>query len=146
MGKDRREKKEFEASYTIVDHTADWAIRISAPDTAQLLMTAAAGMNSLLVDNPDALTAGISKKLEVRAQDLESLLVEWLNELLYWAEMDGLLFHKFEIHSVSETHINATCKGSRPDALLKHIKAVTYHDLKIERLDSGLGATVVFDV
>ena len=67
-------------------------------------------------------------------------------ELSFWAEMEGVVFQRFVIHSVSERHIKATAIGDKPSLLLKHIKAVTYHNLEIVKLDSGLTATVVFDV
>jgi SHS2 domain-containing protein len=78
--------------------------------------------------------------------DSESLLVDWLSELAYWAEIEMLVFQEFKIESVSSTHIKARIYGTRVKQLKKHIKAVTYHNLDIVQTDKGMTATVVFDV
>ena len=66
--------------------------------------------------------------------------------LAYWAEAEMLVFSKFDFQLVSATRINAAIHGSRVTRLENHIKAVTYHNLEIIETESGLTATVVFDV
>ena len=61
--------------------------------------------------------------------DTESLLVDWLSELAYWAEIEMLIFHEFKIESVSPTHLRGKNIRHRVTQLEKHIKAVTYHNL-----------------
>ena len=78
--------------------------------------------------------------------DAESLLVEWLSELAYWAEAEMLVFSKFDLQNVSPTQVKALIHGSRVTQLENHIKAVTYHNLEIIKTETGLAATVVFDV
>ena len=134
--------KDFEE----IEHTADRAIKIYASNLEQLLINAAGGMNSLLEPQYDASSRQAEKSIELEAIDAESLLVEWLSELAYWAETDMLVFHKFNLHSVSPTYLKAKISGRRAVQLEKHIKAVTYHDLEIIQTDRGLTATVVFDV
>ena len=129
-----------------IEHTADRALRIYGSDLQELLLNAAGGMNSLLVRQYNASSQQEKKSVALDAMDAESLLVEWLSELAYWAETESLIFHKIDLHSVSPTHIKATIHGNRVAVLDTHIKAVTYHDLKIIQTDAGLTATVVFDV
>ena len=69
-----------------------------------------------------------------------------MNELAFWAEMEMLIFERFDLHEVSPTYLNASISGSKVQQLEKHIKAVTYHNLEIIRTADGLSATVVFDV
>jgi SHS2 domain-containing protein len=129
-----------------IEHTADCALKIYGTDLQDLLINAAAGLNSLL--NPGKEVSHQQEEISVRLEaiDAESLLVEWLSELTYWAETEMLVFHKFDLLSVSPTHIEAIIHGSRVAQLEKHIKAVTYHNLEIIQTDGGLTATVVFDV
>jgi SHS2 domain-containing protein len=95
----------------------------------------------------DAVNAApITKSILLDALDAESLLVEWLSELAYWAEAEMLVFSKFDLHKVSATRVDAFIHGSRATRLENHIKAVTYHNLKITETEAGLAATVVFDV
>ncbi len=132
--------------FTEIEHTADYALRITGRDFAEMLVNAARGMVSLMVTDPAALPTEVEQSLELDALDAESLLVEWLNELAYWAEMEGLVFHRFELHRVTLTALQATVRGGHTPELQKHIKAVTFHNLQIIETDDGLETTVVFDV
>lgn len=134
------------APFEEIEHTADNALKVFGSDLAELLVNAASGMNSLLAAEQDSTMRPEEKLVELEAVDAESLLVEWLSELAYWAEAESLLFHEFDLHSISSTRIKATLRGKRIGRLEKHIKAVTYHNLEIVRTADGLTATVVFDV
>ena len=136
------------ATFEEVEHTADRALKIFGSDLRALLINAARGMNSLMVKEPAASLKTHEKTVavELEAMDAEELLVEWLNELAFWAEMEMLVFDRFDLHEVTPTYLNASISGSKAQQLEKHIKAVTYHNLEIIRTAEGLSATVVFDV
>lgn len=129
-----------------IEHTADYALQIQGRNLEELLVNAAHGMNSLMVAELNAISAQIKKNVDVEAVDAESLLVEWLSELAYWAEAEMLVFKTFDLQKVTPTQVQATLFGAKTQKLVKHIKAVTYHNLKIVKTDRGLEATVVFDV
>jgi SHS2 domain-containing protein len=129
-----------------VEHTADWALRVRGRDLSELLENAARGMSSLLVPDLSAIPTDVERRFELDAFDAESLLVEWLSELAYWAEADMLLFRDFELTRVSADHLEALARGGQVADMQKAIKAVTYHNLEIVETDHGLEATVVFDV
>ncbi len=74
------------------------------------------------------------------------MLVDWLGELAYWAESEMLVFTSYSFAHADDTKLKATISGGVVPTLTKHIKAVTYHDLNIVETESGLVATVVFDV
>lgn len=134
------------ADFRVVEHTADWAIRVRGEDFAELLLSAAWGMNSLLVADLEAVPLRVKRHLELTAFDRESMLVEWLSELAYLAERDGHVFREFMLHEVSAEKLRATVRGGKAPELLKHIKAVTFHNLQVRDTPNGLEATVVFDV
>lgn len=135
-----------EVAYEEVEHTADRALRIQGANLRELLLNAASGINSLMLAEHASSATQEKKFVELHAIDTESLLVEWLSELAYWAETEMIVFQKFDLQEVSPTHIKATLYGNRVMQLEKHIKAVTYHNLEIVRTANGLAATVVFDV
>jgi len=135
-----------DVAFKEIEHTADRALKIYGSNLQELLLNAAGGMNSLLARQDNECAAQEEKPVELDAVDAESLLVEWLSELAFWAETESLVFHKFDLHSVSPTHVKATVYGNRVAQLENHIKAVTYHNLKIVQTDEGLTATIVFDV
>ena len=135
------------ANYEVVDHTADWALRIWGHDLADLLRNAAIGMNSLMVGVPSTSSAiAITRTLTLDAFDRETLLVDWLTELAYFAEMEKFIFPIITLANVTATHLDAHIQGSPVTELAKHIKAVTYHNLEIIETSNGLEVTIVFDV
>ena len=130
----------------IVEHTADWSLRVRGEDLGQLFRYAAVGMAMLMVEDPAALPDDVERNLALEAYDGESLLVDWLNELAYWAEMEQIVINQIDIKEISETRLAATVRGGKAPVLDKHIKAVTFHNLAIKSTDSGLEVTIVFDV
>ncbi len=142
----KESKHPLPAPFEEVDHTADNALKIVGSNLAELLINAARGMNSLMTIGSEGDAPSEEKNVELEAVDSESLLVEWLSELAFWAETDSLVFDDFELRRVSPTRLTATIRGRRVDRIEKHIKAVTYHNLKIVPTAEGLTAVVVFDV
>jgi len=129
-----------------VEHTADKALRIFGINLKELMMSAAQGMTQLMVGGVSKISTEIEKSIELQAADAESLLVEWLSELAYWAETEMLVFKQFRITDVTATRLQATVLGGKAAKLEKHIKAVTYHNLEIMKTPKGLEVTIVFDV
>ncbi|MBV7331592.1 archease [Chloroflexi bacterium TSY] len=108
-----------------VEHTADWALRVRGCNLRELLLNAAHGISTLLIADPSQIPDEVEQSIAVEGVDAESLLVNWLSELAYWAEMEGIVFGRFALHEVTPTSLSATVCGGRVSALEKHIKAVT---------------------
>ncbi len=132
--------------YEEIEHTADKALRVQGRSLQQLFTAAATGMNYLLVGERIQVDPKNSKTIEIESLDAESLLVEWLSELAFWAETESLVFTRIQWHELTEIRLKATVWGDRVSELEKQIKAVTYHNLEIVRRDNGLETTIVFDV
>jgi SHS2 domain-containing protein len=132
--------------FVVVEHTADWALRVYGRDLSRLLENAALGMTYLMVGSATAIPINVERTLELKAFDQETLLVDWLSELAYWAEDEQLVFLEFDMNQVTENHLAAVVRGGKATEIQKHIKAVTYHNLEIVKIDQGLTATIVFDV
>lgn len=130
----------------VVEHTADWALQLRGGDLTELFRHAAVGIARLLVADPTAVPQDTWRELTLEAYDAEGLLVEWLGELAYWAEQEGLIFPIVEHLEVTANRLAGSLRGGRAPELQKHIKAVTYHDLAIREHDGELEVTVVFDV
>ena len=80
-----------------VEHTADRALRIYGRSLEELLVNAARGLNSLMGADPGIESELQEMSITLDAMDAESLLVEWLSELAYWAETEMLVFKNFDI-------------------------------------------------
>jgi len=131
-----------------IEHTADWAIRVRAPDLPALFALAAEGMFGLLTDLS---TVERSRHVEIalRAIDVETLLIDWLNELLFLSEQNGIVFAEFAVDELvvaDGARLAARAVGGRPRELNKVIKAATFHGLSIRQNAEGCQAELVFDV
>jgi SHS2 domain-containing protein len=127
-----------------VEHVADSALRVYGADWNALLANAALGMFSLMADWEDSLLS-TEREIELRAVDSETLLVDWLNELLYLHELEGVVYTDFEILSASPEALQAIARGTDRWRPRTAIKAVTFNDLSIEKTAEGYTATIVFD-
>jgi SHS2 domain-containing protein len=131
--------------YREVDHTADWALHVWAPTLEELFAEAARGMYALASAQARP-GAAVRRRVELTAEDHESLLVAFLQELLYYTESEALVFTGFQFEQLDATHLRAEVEGGPTGRLDKAIKAVTYHNLKINRTADGYDTTIVFDV
>ena len=126
------------------EHTADWELEVWAPDLAGLLEQAALGMYTLAGVRLEP-SSRQQHQIQLTAYDAESLLVAFLQELLFLSETQGLAFDHFEIELHNQA-LEARLSGSAITSIHKEIKAVTYHNLKITQSEEGLEVRIVFDV
>ena len=132
------------AGFVELDHTADRAIRAWGCTPAELFEQAARGMFALMADDVSA-PAEAHHTLTIEMDDLESALVDWLNELLYWHETRHEVYGDFSVH-LEEGRMRARFAGWPAVALRTAVKAATFHDLAIRQDPSGSWQTdIVFD-
>jgi len=129
-----------------ISHTADWSLRVWAEDLAGLLAESARGMYVLANAERRDESPRVRRELSLEAVDAESLLVAFLEELLYLSESEGLIFDKLDILEIKETKLNAMMEGGALRSIEKEIKAVTFHNLAIRESERGLEVEIVFDV
>jgi len=138
-------KKAFE----IIDHTADVGIIAYGADVEELFSNAALALFSLITE-PESVEEKLHITLEVSSKDRDSLLIEWLNELIYLFDVKHILFNRFNIESLTHNELTATCYGEGFDPM-KHkikigVKAATYHMLKLDKNGDGYKAQIILDV
>ena len=147
--------------YREIEHTADRALWVWGSDLPDLFAGAARGMYSLMTDL-DGLVATDWREVRLEALDRETLLVGWLNELLFLTEMERLLFVDYRIGSLTEAasagSAGAASAESAGAALVARvggvsipvtkasIKAATFHNLEIVQAESGWSTQITFDV
>ncbi|MHB0976940.1 MAG: archease [Candidatus Aquicultorales bacterium] len=135
--------------YEPINHTADVGLKATGATLDEAFENAATGMFSLITEI-DEVSSQAAIEVRVEAEDRETLLVEWLNELLYLFEVDHWIFKHFKVEETDGEHyLRAKAYGEELD-LGRHqiklqIKAVTYHMLKVEH-DDRWTAQVIFDV
>ncbi len=127
-----------------VEHTADLALWVWGEDLQDLFSTAAEAMFRQVATAGEGET--VTGKVDLAAPDVEILLVDWLNELLYLHERERAVFSTYEFDHLSETQLTATVVGEPVDEYWAHIKAATFHNLEIVRRADGYETEIVFDI
>ncbi len=138
----------MEKDFEIVNHTADIGIIAYGTNVGQAFANAAKAMFSLITELDDV-DEVLYRDIEVTAPDEESLLVGWLNELIYLFDVENIIFKRFDITRLINIQLNARSYGEKIDnskhKLKTGIKAATYHMLKVDR-DDGCKVQVLFDI
>jgi len=134
-------------SFQEIEHTADRAFRVTGRDLMALLENAARAMQALDKDEAGPTAERLeTREIEVEGVDGESLLVNWLNEILYLEQAHHLVCEEFHIDDLKNHCLRARVETRECDRTYTHIKAVTFHNLKIRETSDGLEAEIVVDV
>jgi SHS2 domain-containing protein len=137
-----------QGSFQFIDHTADAGILVKAPTLEGMFETAARGFSELIT-RVDSLNCLLQRKFRLEEDDIETLLVSWLQELLYLLDTEDLIFGQFRVN-LKDLALEATAWGEVFDpeihTMKTEIKAITYHQLKVVEDDQGWKAQVIFDI
>ena len=136
-------------AFKFIDHTADVGIIAYGTDVKELFSNAALALFSLITDTK-SIEEKLQRDLEISSENRDNLLVEWLNELIYFFDAEHILFNRFEIENLSHNWLKAICYGESFNPLRHKIKmgvkAATYHMLKLDKENSGYKAQIIFDI
>jgi SHS2 domain-containing protein len=137
------------ADYEILEHTADIGFRAWGATPAELFRNAARAMMAIAVD-PETLSGGEEKEVRVTGDGYPDLMVNWLSEVLYFFDSDEFAGRDFRIQEIDANHLRATLIGERRNPQ-RHtweliIKAITYHQLKVEEVNGRWEAEVFLDI
>ena len=135
--------------FEILEHPADVGFLACGATLGELFANAALAMMSL---GWDLETAGESEQREIRAEgdDLESLLYDWLSDILALVDSERLILKRFQVNEIGHGAASGTAWGERYDSsrhsARTYIKAVTLHQFQVRRADDGWTARVFLDV
>ena len=135
--------------YETFEHTADLGLRARAPDLDTLFAEMAKALFSAIVENLDAVRPEARIDVALPGEERDYLLFDWLRELLYRADAEHWLFSRFEVH-VGDDGLTGSAWGEKFDparhAPAHEVKAITYHELKVEPAPDGWLAEVIVDI
>jgi len=135
--------------FELFETTADVGIMAWGETLEELFANAARGMFSLMVETGTARPAEVLS-VEARGVDLPSLLVAWLNELLYRCETEEWAPSDVRVIAVEGGHASGELVGEPAEAGRHRfkgvVKAATYHLLECQKDGNRWRARVVFDV
>lgn len=134
--------------FEVIEHTADVGIIAYGRDLPELFANAARGMFHFII-KPELVRPSEERKVEVEGDDLEGLLVAWLNDLLVVLNAESFIPSEFQIDELAPTRLKGRLRGE-PVNPSRHrfsldVKAATYHALNVSRTN-GWSARVIFDI
>jgi SHS2 domain-containing protein len=135
--------------FEVLEHTADIGIRAFGETLGELFANAAWGVQDIAFD-AGAIQPHTTFQLSAAGEDTESLLVNWLNEVIFYVDARHTGFSDFDVRFPSEGTVAATAWGEKRD-LRKHparlvVKAATYHLLRVAERNDGWMAEVYLDI
>jgi len=136
--------------YTLREHTADIAVEATAPDLGGLFGSIADGLAAAMCESIPA-DGGDRFEIECRAESVEALLYEYLDQLIYERDVRLVLpvDNEADVDELNhdEWRVTASARGVPLDSVAaREIKAVTYSEMVIDQRGEEWYGYVVFDV
>ena len=130
------------------EHGADIGIRGFGQTVEQAFEQCAMALTSV-ISNMDSIGVKECLTLKCNANNLDFLLIDWLNEIIYLMATRKMLFKSFEVH-INNCHLNASACGE-PVNIGRHkpaveIKGATFTELKVQKNNHGWIAQCIVDV
>jgi SHS2 domain-containing protein len=135
--------------YKLFDHTADVGVEAYGKTVNELFANAAFAVFDILADLSHV-SPIVERKIVVDGEGWADLLVNYLREILYMYNGEGLLLKEFSIIDIDPWRLVGKVAGAPFDPA-KHtinteIKAVTYHQAAVKEAHGMWTARVIFDV
>ncbi|QLG48245.1 archease [Natrinema halophilum] len=142
-------------NFELRDHTADIAVSATGDSLEAIFGAVADGLAAASCGEIPGDT-GERFSLAVSAERRDALLFDYLDELIYLRDVRVELPVDHRVESVErvesadgspEWHLEASARGVPLAAIdAREVKAVTYSEMQLERIDGSWEAYVVFDV
>jgi SHS2 domain-containing protein len=133
--------------FELIEHTSDIGVVAYGKTLAEAFANAAGGMFSIIAELENVQETE-SRRVAISGDDMEGLLFEWLNSLIYYFDVEMLLFKRFDIIYLDNSRLEAICHGEKYDPsrhqLKIGVKSATYHMLEVDRAKNQV--QVIFDV
>jgi len=134
--------------YKFLDNiTSDVMFEAYGKDLKELFQNAAEALFSVICKIKQVKPKE-TEEFEVKADNLENLMINWLQSLIAIVDTEQKFFSKFEIEEIDNTHLKAKLKGEpiRPELGETVVKAVTMYKYKLEKTSKGYKVTVSLDI
>lgn len=136
-------------SYAYFEHQADMGIVGRGPTIEEAFSQAARAMFNLMVE-VDQVQPKQKVSLQCQGNDLAELFVEWLNHLLSEADIHRMAFSRFQVDTLSSSHLTGTAWGEPLDRQRHRpkteVKAATYAMLFVGQEEGQHVARCVVDL
>ncbi|HXB53476.1 MAG TPA: archease [Vicinamibacteria bacterium] len=128
-----------EAEWEHFAHDADIGVRGRGKTPAEAFAAVALALTAVVAD-PGSVRPERGVEIACAASDLEALLFDWLNAVIYEMDTQGLLFRRFEV-AIKGGRLLATCFGERVEPARHQpaveVKGATYTALHVAQDERG---------
>jgi SHS2 domain-containing protein len=135
--------------YQVFEHTADLGVRVEAATLAELYADAAAGLFAVIAGDLGQVRLSEWETFTVPGSDPAWLLFDFLGELHAAFELRRMLFREFAV-TITDDGLEAVATGERYDparhVLAHEVKAITQHELAVDRGPERCTATYIVDI
>ena len=133
--------------------TADIAFEACGRDLAELFRVAADATMNVMIDNLNAIEPCETRRIELKNDQIDMLLFDFLQELIYFKDTDRLLLRVRDVQideKESSYFLKVIAAGEKLDSARHHqradVKAVTLHQFRVEKIDNEWKASVILDI
>ena len=143
----------MKTGFKVTEHTADVGIKFCGQSFPEMLVNAAKGMFSLIVDRRTVKPA-VEKRITITGADYEEITINWLREIHYIHQSAFFLFRDFICETIDEANKKITAvftargesvNDTRHNILLD-IKLVTYHMFYVKKTGVNWEGSIIFDI
>ncbi|KLK87698.1 hypothetical protein SZ63_08680 [Methanoculleus sediminis] len=134
-------------SFEELEHTADVLMRVRGATLNELFAEAGRAMFSVMYGPCE--DRDVERRIEIEAENLESLLIDYLSELLFVTEVENTVFCTFDVELLG-TRLSAVIRGELFDPA-RHsagtlVKGISYFGLEIVKEEEGYVVEIIFDI
>ena len=133
-------------SHELRQHTSEMELHIRAGSLGDLLAEAGRALGEAQLTGADCVLGGPVRPIRVSSSDRAALLVDWLNELIFLADIDRWVAMDFSIDLAKATEVRARASGVTLQRAPSRVKAATFHGLRVRDVPGGLEADLILDV
>ncbi|HLC63290.1 MAG TPA: archease [Candidatus Nanoarchaeia archaeon] len=134
--------------YKILDHTADVMFECYGKNLNELFENSAIATTDVMVSRR-SVGKNIKKEIKFENKRIDSLLFDFLEEIIYLKDAEELLFKEFKI-AIKDGKLKAVCLGEKIDRekhkLKLDVKAVTLHKFEVKQVKNKWKAVFILDI
>ena len=135
-------------------YTADVQSRSWGGNLKEAISQCALSLIATISPDLNKIDRKVEKTIKIEAEDKEALIFDFLSELLYIFDVEGLIFSEIQVNSLEETsdtyRITVTLKGEKfnreKHSIGTEVKAITYSFMEIKEKENKVEIKIVFDI
>ena len=140
--------------YKFIEHTADVRVRSWGSTIEEAFSQVALSLMATISPNLDIIKQEFTREINIESEDKYALAIDFLTEFLYIFDVEGLIFSKIKVNSISlkdgKFQLKSVAKGEKFDKHVHEIgtevKAITYSFMNIEEKKDRVIIDIVFDI